>query len=81
MLRAVSIARVAAQSEQQKYLAPGFACSSEAQERFCDASYHFAATEALILDAGLAFIDARVVAEYPGSIMLSSWMSSRHEGR
>ena len=34
--------------------------------RFCHASYHTAATGAPILDGTLAFIDARLVAEYPG---------------
>lgn len=40
--------------------------SAERFERFCDVSYHTAATGAPILDNVLAFIDTRVVAEYPG---------------
>jgi flavin reductase (DIM6/NTAB) family NADH-FMN oxidoreductase RutF len=35
-------------------------------EHFCHAPYHIAATGAPILDHVLAFIDTRLVAEYPG---------------
>ncbi len=40
--------------------------SDERFNRFCAASYHTVATGAPVLDQSLAFIDARVVAEYPG---------------
>ncbi len=35
-------------------------------EHFCHASYHIAATGAPILDDVLAFVDTRLIAEYPG---------------
>lgn len=54
-------------ADQQEYLSRCFATqSSERLEHFCHASYRTAATGAPILDDGLAFIDARIVAEYPG---------------
>jgi flavin reductase (DIM6/NTAB) family NADH-FMN oxidoreductase RutF len=54
-------------TDKQEYLSRCFATSSaERYERFCSASYHVAATGAPIIDDTLAFIDARVVAEYPG---------------
>lgn len=40
--------------------------SSERYDRFCHAPYHVASTGSPILDGSLAFIDARIVAEYPG---------------
>ncbi len=40
--------------------------SEERYEHFCHASYYLAATGSPILDEALAFIDSRVVAEYPG---------------
>jgi len=40
--------------------------SAERNEYFCHAPYHVAATGSPILDGILAFIDARVIAEYPG---------------
>ena len=40
--------------------------SAERYERFCNANYHTAVTGSPILDGVLAFIDARIVAEYPG---------------
>jgi flavin reductase (DIM6/NTAB) family NADH-FMN oxidoreductase RutF len=54
-------------TEKQEYLSRCFATSSvERYESFCHASYHVAVTGAPIIDDTLAFIDARVVAEYPG---------------
>lgn len=52
---------------QQVELSRCFATPSEDRfEHFCHASYHTAATGAPILDDVLAFIDTRLVAEYPG---------------
>lgn len=54
-------------TDKQEPLSRCFATPSvERFERFCDAPYHTAATGAPILDDVLAFIDTRVVAEYPG---------------
>ena len=54
-------------TDKQEYLSRCFATSSaERYEGFCHARYHVAATGAPIIDDTLAFIDARVVAEYPG---------------
>ena len=54
-------------TEKQEDLSHCFATSSaERYEGFCYASYHVAATGAPIIDDTLAFLDARVVAEYPG---------------
>src|SRR5713101_695774 len=54
-------------TDKQEYLSRCFATSSgERYEGFCHASYHVEATGAPIIDDTLAFIDARVVAEYPG---------------
>ena len=54
-------------TEKQEDLSRCFATSSaERYEGFCHARYHVAATGAPIIDNTLAFIDARVVAEYPG---------------
>lgn len=52
---------------EQEQLSRCFASSSEERyERFCSADYYTAVTGAPILDGALAFIDARIVAEYPG---------------
>ena len=52
---------------QQVELSRCFATPSEDRfEHFCHAPYHTAATGAPILDDVLAFIDTRLVAEYPG---------------
>jgi flavin reductase (DIM6/NTAB) family NADH-FMN oxidoreductase RutF len=52
---------------EQEHLSRGFATySKERFENFCNATYHTAATGAPILDNALAFVDARIVAEYPG---------------
>ena len=54
-------------TEKQEELSHCFAtASAERYEGFCHASYHVAATGAPIIDDTLAFLDARVVAEYPG---------------
>lgn len=54
-------------TDQQEELSRGFSTSSrERFEHFCHASYHTAATGAPILDNSLAFVDANIVAEYPG---------------
>lgn len=52
---------------EQEQLSTGFATpNKERFENFCNATYHTAVTGAPILDNALAFIDARVVDEYPG---------------
>jgi flavin reductase (DIM6/NTAB) family NADH-FMN oxidoreductase RutF len=54
-------------TEKQEELSRCFAtASAERYEGFCHACYHVAATGAPIIDDALAFIDAQVVAEYPG---------------
>jgi flavin reductase (DIM6/NTAB) family NADH-FMN oxidoreductase RutF len=52
---------------EQEYLSRCFSTHSEERfNRFCHASYHTAVTGVPILDGSLAFIDARMTAEYPG---------------
>ena len=54
-------------TEEQENLSRGFATTSEDRfKHFLHADYHTAATGAPVLDRVLAFIDARIVAEYPG---------------
>ena len=54
-------------TSEQEALSRCFATTSaERYEQFCHASYHIASTGSPILDGALAFIDSRVVAEYPG---------------
>src|SRR5947199_10194250 len=54
-------------TDEQEYLSRCFAGSTqERYEHFCHTDFHTAATGAPIIDDSLAFIDARVVAEYPG---------------
>lgn len=54
-------------TSEQEALSRCFATTSEERyEHFCRASYHVAATGSPILDGALAFIDSRIVAEYPG---------------
>src|SRR5947209_7567014 len=54
-------------TSEQEHLSRCFASSSqERYEHFCRASYHTAATGSPVLDDALAFIDTRIVAEYPG---------------
>ena len=52
---------------EQEYLSRCFATPTEDRyEHFCHASFHTAATSSPIIDGCLAFLDTRVVAEYPG---------------
>jgi flavin reductase (DIM6/NTAB) family NADH-FMN oxidoreductase RutF len=54
-------------TNEQENLSRCFAITSaERHEHFCHAPYHLAATGSPILDGALAFVDARIVAEYPG---------------
>src|SRR5713101_7881339 len=54
-------------TSEQEALSQCFATiSAERYEHFCYASYHIASTGSPILDGALAFIDSRIVAEYPG---------------
>lgn len=54
-------------TDKQEHLSRCFATHSEERfEYFCHCSHHVAITGAPILDNTLAFIDARIVAEYPG---------------
>src|SRR5712692_85020 len=54
-------------TSEQENLSQCFATtSSERYEHFCHASFHLASTGSPILDGALAFIDSRIVAEYPG---------------
>jgi flavin reductase (DIM6/NTAB) family NADH-FMN oxidoreductase RutF len=54
-------------TSEQEHLSRCFATtSSERFEHFCHASYHDASTGSPIIDGALAFIDSRIVAEYPG---------------
>ncbi|HKF38849.1 MAG TPA: flavin reductase family protein [Ktedonobacteraceae bacterium] len=54
-------------TDQQEDFSRCFATSSEERYTyFCHADFHVAATGSPILDSSLAFIDTRVVAEYPG---------------
>jgi flavin reductase (DIM6/NTAB) family NADH-FMN oxidoreductase RutF len=51
----------------QEYLSRCFATASqERYEHFCYAGYHTVITGSPVLDDALAFIDTRIVAEYPG---------------
>ncbi|MGZ3611627.1 MAG: flavin reductase family protein, partial [Ktedonobacteraceae bacterium] len=54
-------------TSEQEYISQCFATTStERYEHFCYASSHIASTGSPILDEALAFIDSRIVAEYPG---------------
>ncbi|HEY1352304.1 MAG TPA: flavin reductase family protein [Ktedonobacteraceae bacterium] len=54
-------------TREQEALSNGFATSSEERyQHFCHAAYSTAATGSPILEGVLAFIDARISAEYPG---------------
>jgi flavin reductase (DIM6/NTAB) family NADH-FMN oxidoreductase RutF len=54
-------------TQEQEALSNCFATSSEERyTHFCHAPYDTAATGSPILDGALAFVDARVTAEYPG---------------
>ena len=66
-LRASGHFAVSFLTNEQEALSRCFATTSaERFDRFCHASYHVAATGSPILDEALAFVDARIVAEYPG---------------
>lgn len=67
MIRDSGIFAVNVLTEQQEALSRCFAtASADYDERFYHAKYKVAATGAPILEDTLAFIDARVVTEYPG---------------
>lgn len=72
-------------TSEQEALSRCFATSSqERYENFCHAHYHVAATGSPILDGALAFIDARIVAEYPGGdhvIFLGQVVAMGTDGR
>jgi flavin reductase (DIM6/NTAB) family NADH-FMN oxidoreductase RutF len=54
-------------TDEQEHLSRCFATpSQERYERFCEVDYHEAPTGSPIIDGVLAFVDTRVVAEYPG---------------
>jgi flavin reductase (DIM6/NTAB) family NADH-FMN oxidoreductase RutF len=54
-------------TSEQENLSRCFATtSSERYEHFCHASFYVASTGSPIIDGTLAFIDSRIVAEYPG---------------
>lgn len=54
-------------TSEQENLSRCFATtSSERYEHFCHASFYVASTGSPIIDGALAFIDSRIVAEYPG---------------
>ena len=54
-------------TDEQEAVSRCFATYSETRfDRFCEANYREVATGAPILDDVLAFVDARVIAEYPG---------------
>jgi flavin reductase (DIM6/NTAB) family NADH-FMN oxidoreductase RutF len=54
-------------NDKQEYLSRCFATHSrDRYENFCHVSYHAAVTDSPVFDEALAFIDTRVVAEYPG---------------
>jgi flavin reductase (DIM6/NTAB) family NADH-FMN oxidoreductase RutF len=66
-LRASGHFAVSFLTNEQEALSRCFATTSaERYDRFCHAPYHVAATGSPILDGALAFVDARIVAEYPG---------------
>lgn len=67
LIRASKCFAVNMLTDKQEAISRCFATpSTDRFERFCDVSYHTEATGAPILDDVLAFIDTRVVAEYPG---------------
>jgi flavin reductase (DIM6/NTAB) family NADH-FMN oxidoreductase RutF len=54
-------------TQEQEAISNCFASSSEERyTHFCHATYDTAATGSPILDGALAFVDARITAEYPG---------------
>ena len=85
LFRASKIFAVNMLTDKQEDLSRGFATNSkERYEHFYHASYHVAATGAPIIDDVLAFVDARIVAEYPGgdhTIFLGQVEAMGTEGR
>jgi flavin reductase (DIM6/NTAB) family NADH-FMN oxidoreductase RutF len=71
-------------TQEQEELSNCFAASSEERyNSFCHAQYHVAATGAPILTNSMGFIDARVIAEYPGgdhAIFLGKVEAMGYEG-
>ncbi len=72
-------------TNEQEHLSRCFATTSEERyENFCHASFHTAATGSPIIDDVLAFIDTRLVAEYPGGdhvIFLGEVMAMGTDGQ
>lgn len=72
-------------TSKQEHLSRCFATTTdERYENFCHASFHTATTGSPIIDDVLAFIDARIVAEYPGgdhSIFLGQVMAMGSDGQ
>ncbi len=72
-------------TNEQEHLSRCFATTSEERyENFCHASFHTAATGSPIIDDALAFIDTRLVAEYPGGdhvIFLGEVMAMGTDGQ
>lgn len=72
-------------TSKQEGLSRCFATTSlERYEHFCHASYHTAATGSPVLDDALAFLDTRIVAEYPGGdhvIFLSQVVAIGTDGK
>lgn len=67
LLRESKIFAVNMLAAEQEALSRCFSgTSDERTEHFCHAQYHTVATGSPILDGALAFVDARVVTEYPG---------------
>jgi Conserved protein/domain typically associated with flavoprotein oxygenases, DIM6/NTAB family len=67
LLRESNIFAVNMLSDQQEEYSRDFATNSEERSKnFCNAAYHTAVTGAPVLDDVLAFVDTRIVAEYPG---------------
>ncbi len=72
-------------TSEQETLSRCFATTSEERYvHFCYASYQIAATGSPILDGALAFIDCKIVAEYPGGdhvIFLSQVVAMGTDGQ
>ena len=71
-------------NEQEQYSRCFATSTPERYEYFCHADYHLAATGSPILDGTLAFIDTRVVAEYPAGdhvIFLGQVVAMGTDGR
>lgn len=72
-------------TDKQEHLSRCFATTSEERyEHFCHASFHPGVTGSPIIDDVLAFIETRLVAEYPGgdhSIFLGQVVAMGSEGR